>query len=78
MSGRFEPPRPVDARYASWLASSSPATVGYHLTCGMSVPEREGQPHGMGPGWEARAVAAVVRECYRLGLRSRGSRRWRS
>ncbi len=72
MSGRFEPPRPIDARFASWLSSNSPSTVGYHLRCGVALPEPAERPHGTGPGWEARAVAAVVRECYRLGLRSPG------
>ena len=64
------PARPMDARFASWLSSSPPSTVGYHLRCGMSFPVPAEGPHGTGPGWEARAVAAVVRECYRLGLGS--------
>ncbi len=60
--------RPVDARFASWLSSSPPSTVGYHLRCGLSFPVQAEGRHGTGPHWEARAVAAVVRECYRLGL----------
>jgi hypothetical protein len=61
--------RPLDALFASWLSSSPPSTVGYHLRCGMSFPVPAEARHGTGPDWEARAVAAVVRECYRLGLR---------
>lgn len=63
-----EIPRPLDARFASWLATSPAPTVGYHLSCGLSLPEREEIPHGLGPGWQGRALAAVLRECYRLGL----------
>ncbi len=63
-----EIPRPLDARYASWLATSPAPTVGYHLSCGLSLPGREEMPHGLGPGWQGRALAAVLRECYRLGL----------
>ena len=59
-----EIPRPLDARFASWLASSPAPTVGYHLSCGLSLPERETMPHGTGPGWQGRALAAVLRECY--------------
>lgn len=55
--------QPIDARYAGWLAGSSPATIGYHTNCGMSFPAKEELPHGRGPGWQARAVAAVLREC---------------
>ncbi len=56
--------RPIDARQASWLTISPPATVGYHLSCGMSLPEKEELPHGLGPRWQPRALAAVLRECY--------------
>ncbi len=59
-----EIPRPLDARFASWLESSSAPTVGYHLSCGLSLPERGTMPHGIGPGWQGRALAAVLRECY--------------
>jgi len=56
--------RPLDARFASWLATSPAPTVGYHLSCGLRLPERETMPHGTGPGWQGRAFAAVLRECY--------------
>ena len=59
--------RPMDARFASWLATSPAPAVGYHLSCGLSLPEREAMPHGIGPGWQGRALAAVLRECYRRG-----------
>ena len=60
--------RPLDARYASWLTGNSPATVGYHLSCGMDRPARPDLPHGRGPGWQGRALASVLRECYRRRL----------
>ena len=60
--------RPLDARFAAWLTSNSHATVGYHLSCGMDRPGRTEMPHGCGPGWQGRALAAVLRECYRRGL----------
>ncbi len=66
------PARTIDARFASWLSSSPPSTTGYHLRCGVPLPEPTERPHGTGPNWEPRAVAAVVRECYRLGLRRPG------
>lgn len=59
-----EIPRPLDARFASWLETSPAPTVGYHLSCGLRLPERETMPHGTGPGWQGRALAAVLRECY--------------
>ena len=59
-----EIPRPLDARFASWLETSPAPTVGYHLSCGLTLPEREEMPHGTGPGWQGRALAAVLRECY--------------
>ncbi len=62
------PARPIKARFASWLSSSPPSTVGYHLRCGVALPVPAERPLGTGPGWEARAVAEAVRECYRLGL----------
>ncbi len=60
--------RPLDARFASWLANSSPATIGYYTSCGLSLPDKEAVPHGHGAGWQGRALAAVLRECYRRGL----------
>ena len=60
--------RPMDARLASWLANNSPATVGYYMSCGLSLPDREKVPHGHGAGWQGRALAAVLRDCYRRGL----------
>ena len=60
--------RPLDARFADWITSNSHATVGYHLSCGMDRPARLDLPHGRGPGWQGRALAAVLRECYRRGL----------
>lgn len=63
-----ETSRTLDARFASWLATNPPTTVAYHLSCGLRLPEREELPHGLGPGWQGRALAAVLRECYRLGL----------
>ena len=60
--------RPLDARFASWLAASPAPTVGYLLSCGLSLPEREAMAHGTGPGWQGRALAAVLRECYRRRL----------
>ena len=65
-----EASRTVDARFASWLKTNSPTTVAYHMSCGLSLPEREKAPHGLGPGWQGRALAAVLRECYRLGLQN--------
>ena len=63
-----EIPRPLDARFASWLETSSAPTVGYHLSCGLTLPEREERPHGKGSGWQGRALAAVLRECYERRL----------
>lgn len=34
------------------------------MSCGLTLPEREEIPHGTGPGWQRRALAAVLRECY--------------
>ncbi len=59
----FETTRPLDARFASWLANSSLAAVGYHLSCGLTLPESEEISHGLGPDWQGRALAAVLREC---------------
>ena len=70
MEGYPEITRPLDARFASWLAASPAPTVGYLLSCGLSLPEREAMPHGTGPGWQGRALAAVLRECYRRRLGS--------
>ena len=69
MERRADSRRPLDAGYAAWLTNSTPATVGYHLACGMDRPKRVEIPHGCGPGWQGRAVAAVLRECYRRRLR---------
>lgn len=60
---------PMDARLASWLANNSPTTVGYYMSCGLSLPDREKVPHGQGGSWQGRAVAAVLRDCYRRGLK---------
>lgn len=60
--------RALDARMAAWLTSNSHATVGYHVSCGLERPARRELPHGCGPGWQGRAIAAVLRECYRSGL----------
>ncbi len=38
------------------------------MSCGMDRPGRTEMPHGCGPGWQGRALAAVLRECYRRGL----------
>ena len=70
MEGHPEIPCPLDARFASWLETSSAPTVGYHLSCGLTLPEREEMPYGTGPGWQGRAFAAVLRECYERGLES--------
>ena len=60
--------RTVDAGLASWLAGNSPTTVGYYMSCGLSLPDGERVPHGHGAGWQGRALAAVLRDCYRRGL----------
>lgn len=60
--------RPIDARFATWLTASSPATVGYHMSCGLTLPEVEQTVHGQGPGWQGRARTAVLRECYKRQL----------
>lgn len=60
--------RPLDARFASWLANNSLATIGYYTSCGLSLPDREEVPHGHGAGRQGRVLAAVLRECYRRGL----------
>ncbi len=62
--------RPIDARRASWLTTNPPAATGYRLSCGMDLPEKEEPPHGLGPGWQPRALAAVLRECYGRRLRN--------
>ena len=36
----------------------------------MDLPEKEEPPHGLGPGWQPRALAAVLRECYGRRLRN--------
>ncbi len=36
----------------------------------MGLPDKEELPHGLGPCWQPRALAAVLRECYRRRLRS--------
>ncbi len=36
----------------------------------MDLPDKEEAPHGLGPGWQPRALAAALRECYRRRLRS--------
>lgn len=52
--------RPIDARQASWLTTNPPAAVGYRLSCGMGLPEKEDLPHGLGRGWQPRALAAAT------------------
>lgn len=58
----------IDARLAAWVSSSSPCAAGYYLYSGASLPEPEEKPPGNGFGWEDRAAAAVLRECYRRSL----------
>ena len=39
------------------------------MSCGLSLPDREKLlPYGRGAGWQGRAFAAVLRDCYRRGL----------
>jgi hypothetical protein len=62
--GQFYADNPIDARLASWLATSTPETVGYHTVCGLRLPEEKDSPQGRGPGWKGKAVTAVLRQCY--------------
>jgi hypothetical protein len=43
--------------------------MAYHLRFGMAPPEPSGRTYGSGPDWEGRAIAAMLRRCYRRDLR---------
>jgi hypothetical protein len=51
------------------FSGSPPSTMAYHLRFGMAPPEPSGRTYGSGPDWEGRAIAAMLRRCYRRGLR---------
>jgi hypothetical protein len=55
----------IDARLAAWVSSASPCAAGYYLYSRALLPEPEEKPPGNGFGWQDRASADVLRECYR-------------
>lgn len=65
MEERLDTDPRIDARLAAWVSSSPPCAAGYYLHSGASLPEPEEAPPGNGFGWEDRASAATLRECYR-------------
>lgn len=65
MEEQLDTDHSIDARLAAWVSSVSPCAAGHYLYSGASLPEPEEKPPGNGFGWQDRAAASVLRECYR-------------
>jgi hypothetical protein len=65
MEERLDIDHRIDARLAAWISSASPCAAGHYLYSGASLPDAGEKPPGNGFGWEDRASAATLRECYR-------------
>lgn len=65
MEERLEIEQRIDVRLAAWISSASPCALSYYMYSGASLPELEERHPGNGFGWQDRAAADVLRECYR-------------
>lgn len=62
--GRSGDPMEMDARMAAWVSRVSPPAAARYLDSGLSLPAPERERTGTGAGWQDRAVASVLTECY--------------